>query len=134
MSKEETVARYIDEFLKGRSPKMVEKFRAKDVDKQYFSIMQWKRKQRLESIPPQDIDIIINNIKATKSSILNAKELTNEEVKKINILLEDIQKCLNEYISQQRVRKIQELEQKQSEIARQLQELRGEEPNLFNMI
>ncbi len=134
MSKEETIARYIDEFLKGRSPKMVEKFRAKDVDKQYFSIMQWKRKQRLESIPPQDIDIIINNIKATKSSILNAKELTNEEVKKINILLEDIQKCLNEYISQQRVRKIQELEQKQSEIARQLQELRGEEPNLFNMI
>lgn len=134
MSKEETVARYIDEFLKGRSPKMVEKFRVKDVDKQYFSIMQWKRKQRLESIPPQDIDIIINNIKATKSSILNAKELTNEEVKKINILLEDIQKCLNEYISQQRVRKIQELEQKQSEIARQLQELRGEEPNLFNMI
>ena len=65
---------------------------------------------------------------------MNAKELTNEEVKKINILLEDIQKCLNEYISQQRVRKIQELEQKQSEIARQLQELRGEEPNLFNMI
>lgn len=61
-------------------------------------------------------------------------ELTQEDVKCIDSVISEIQESLKEYLQKQRARKIQELEQQQSEIARQLQALRGEEPNLFNMI
>lgn len=134
MGKSETVAKYIDEYLKGRTPEMAEKFRNKDVDKQYFSIMQWKRKQRIESLTPKNADEIVANLKNVKDLINNLAELTPEDMKKINLTLDEIQVCLNDYMTKQRVRKIQELEQKQSEIARQLQELRGEEPNLFSSV
>lgn len=134
MGKLETVAKYIDEYLKGRTPEMAEKFRNKDVDKQYFSIMQWKRKQRIESLTPKNADEIVANLKNVKDLINNLAELTPEDMKKINLTLDEIQVCLNDYMTKQRVRKIQELEQKQSEIARQLQELRGEEPNLFSSV
>lgn len=134
MGKSETVAKYIDEYLKGRTPEMAEKFRNKDVDKQYFSIMQWKRKQRIESLTPKNADEIVANLKNVKDLINNLAELTPDDMKKINLTLDEIQVCLNDYMTKQRVRKIQELEQKQSEIARQLQELRGEEPNLFSSV
>ena len=35
MGKAETVAKYIDEYLKGKNPESAEKFRMKDVEKQY---------------------------------------------------------------------------------------------------
>mgnify|MGYP006342328151 CR=1 FL=1 len=70
MGKAETVAKYIDEFLKGRSPEMVAKFKSRDVEKQYFSIMQWKRKQRIESMTPKNADVIINALVNNVDSIL----------------------------------------------------------------
>ena len=134
MGKAETVEKYIEEYLKGRSPEMVAKFRNRDVEKQYFSIMQWKRKQRIESMTPKNADEIIKNLKNIKNLIYNASELTQEDVKCIDSVISEIQESLKEYLQKQRARKIQELEQQQSEIARQLQALRGEEPNLFNLL
>ena len=61
-------------------------------------------------------------------------ELTQEDVKSIDNVISEIQECVKDYLIKQRNRKIQELEQQQSEIARQLQALRGEEPNLFNLL
>lgn len=61
-------------------------------------------------------------------------ELTQEDVRSIDNVISEIQECVKDYLIKQRNRKIQELEQQQSEIARQLQALRGEEPNLFNLL
>ena len=41
MGKAETVAKYIDEYLKGKNPESAEKFRMKDVEKQYAATMRF---------------------------------------------------------------------------------------------
>lgn len=131
MGKAETVAKYIDEYLKDKSPTAVEKFHTKDVDKQYASIMGWRRKLRLEASTPDSADEIVDYLKHAKVLIGNAPEISQQDMERIKVQLQQLQDYIVEYQEVQRMQKIAELEQRQQEIARQLQRLRGEEPTLF---
>lgn len=49
MGKLEAVKKYEKEYLAGRSEAQIEKFRAKDVERQYSSIMSWRHQQRVKA-------------------------------------------------------------------------------------
>jgi len=49
MTRKETVAAYAEEFLKGRSEEARAKFFAKSLDKQYQSVMSFRRRQTLKN-------------------------------------------------------------------------------------
>ena len=134
MGKIETVAKYINEFLKDKSPEAADKFRAKGVDKQYFAIMAWRRKLRQEAQTPESAEVIVDYIKQARVLISNAAELSADELARITLQVDQLREYPDEYKESQRMRKISELERRQEEIARQLRELRGEEPNLFNSL
>lgn len=131
MGKTETVAKYITEYLKDKSPEFADKFRAKDVEKQYASIMGWRRKLRQEAATPESAEAIVDYLKQAKVLIGNATAISEEELKRITDQVELLRQYLEEYKESQRQRRIAELEQQQEEINRQLRRLRGDEPTLF---
>lgn len=131
MGKAETVAKYIEEFLREKKPEFAEKFRNKDVNKQYASIMGWRRKLKHIEETPKSNDDILAQIQQAKSLIMNASEISAQEAKLIGEQIAELQNALAYSLEQQRIRTIQDLERKQQEIARQLQILKGEEPDLF---
>lgn len=131
MGKSETVAKYIADYLKDKSPEFADKFRAKDIEKQYASIMGWRRKLRQEAATPESAEAIVDYLKQAKVLIGNATAISEEELKRIIEQVELLRQYLEEYKESQRQRRIAELEQQQEEINRQLRRLRGDEPTLF---
>ena len=132
MGKSETVAKYIDEYLKSKNPESAEKFRMKDVEKQYATIMSWRRKLRQEASTPESADVIVDYLKQARVLIGNAPEISAEDMKRIVEQLDMLRDYLTEYKEEQRKRQISELERKQEEIAQQLRKLRGDEKTLFD--
>lgn len=124
MGKQETVSKYIDAFLKGRTKESADKFRAKDVNKQYSSIMQWRRKLRKQQETPQNVHDITEGLKKIRTLISNAPQLCEDDIQLIRHELAAIENELSETIKIQRLRKIEELESQQEAIRRELEELR----------
>lgn len=83
MSRQDTVNKYIDQFLKGRGPESCERFRSKSLDKQYSSIMQWRRKLRREESTPKSTREIIDALRRVNALVGNAPEMG----KRITMLL-----------------------------------------------
>ena len=75
MSRQDTVNKYIDQFLKGRGPESCERFRSKSLDKQYSSIMQWRRKLRREESTPKSTREIIDALRRVNALVGNAPEM-----------------------------------------------------------
>jgi hypothetical protein len=96
--------------------------------------MAWRRKLRQEAQTPESAEAIVDYIKQARVLISNAAELSADELTRITLQVDQLREYLDEYKESQRMRKISELERRQEEIARQLRELRGEEPNLFNSL
>ena len=53
-SREDTVALYREEMLAGKSEKFIEEFNAKDTNRQYQAIMNWRRTMRRNQAPHND--------------------------------------------------------------------------------
>lgn len=53
-SREDTVALYREEMLAGKSEKFIEEFNAKDTNRQYQAIMNWRRTIRKNQAPTND--------------------------------------------------------------------------------
>lgn len=53
-SREDTVALYREEMLAGKSEKFIEEFNAKDTNRQYQAIMNWRRTMRKNQAPYND--------------------------------------------------------------------------------
>ncbi|MBD5231459.1 MAG: hypothetical protein HDS66_04810 [Bacteroidales bacterium] len=124
-SKEATVAQYIDEFLKGRSPQSCEEFRSRSIDRQYSSIIQWRRSKRIKESTPQSTAEIIDTLASVSRMIANAPEISDADRQSISDRLNSLHQQLDEYMERQRTRRIEELEQESRRISERLQELRG---------
>ncbi len=133
MGKAETVEKYIDQYLQDKKPEAAEKFRQKDINKQYATIMGWRRKLRQLEVTPKSADEILSRLKQLQELIYNLSEISTEDSKRIELQITALRSVFEECMERQKLRTIQELERQQQEIARRLQELKGEEPNLFNI-
>lgn len=134
MGKADTVAKYIDEFLKGKSEDAKEKFRAKDLSKQYSSIMQWRSKQRRSQQPQTPGAEIASDLRALKTKLSKAQALTGQECRVIYSEIESLRQALAIYEEEQKQRRIRELEAQKEAIAHELRMLRGNEPGLFDCL
>ncbi len=133
MGKAETVAKYADEFLKGKSEEAKARFREKELGKQYASIMQWRSKQRKSSgsreVCAADIAALI---KQAKSELQRLSSLDERESRTLYAEIDALRLALGDYEEEQRQRRIRDLETRREEINRELQRLRGTEPGLFD--
>ena len=132
MGKADTVAKYIDEFLKGKSEDAKEKFRAKDLTKQYSSIMQWRSKQRRGQQPLAPGAELASDIRSLRVKLSKAPSLTPQECRILYSEMDALRQALAVYEEEQKQRRIRELEAQKEAIANELRMLRGNEPGLFD--
>lgn len=132
MGKADTVARFIDDFLKGKSEEAQQRFREKEIDKQYSSIMQWRSKSRRSQQPVSPGNEILNELRGVKNKISKAPLINSQECRLIYSEIEALRNTLSIYEEEQKMRRIRELEAQKEAIAAELQRLRGNEPGLFD--
>ena len=125
MSRQDTVNKYIDQFLKGRGPESCERFRSKSLDKQYSSIMQWRRKLRREDSTPKSTREIIDALRRVNALVGNAPEMGEEDYNAIMAEVDTLLATVDDTVSRHREQKIRQLEEQSRLIAGELEKLRG---------
>ena len=116
MTRQETVEKYQDAFLEGRTDEQRAQFQAKDVNKQYASIKQWMRKRNLKEPVATDsgkLTAILKLVRSAHKSIEKTSSLSDKDLERIQAELDTVKELLNTY--DERVRKVarrKELERK----------------------
>ncbi len=91
MKKSDTIALHKEAFLEGKDEIDRRRFEEKSLDKQYGSIMAWKRRQNLAKAPnDKSAATIINSLKAAWKMIPELQELPQKEAEKMLSLAESI--------------------------------------------
>lgn len=106
MTRQETVEKYQEAFLEGRTDEQRAQFQAKDVNKQYASIKQWMRKSNLKE-PTNDtgkLSAILKMIRSMHKSIEKTPTLSDKDLERIHAELDTIKELLGDYNT--RVRKV----------------------------
>lgn len=134
MGKADTVARYIDDYLKGKSEETQERFRSKDINKQYCSIMQWRSKLRRSQQPLAPGAELLADLRSLKNKLTKAPQLTAQDCRMLYAEIDALRQALAIYEEEQKQRRIHELEAQREAIAAELQRLRGNEPGLFDLL
>lgn len=125
ISKEATVAQYIDEFLKGKGEQVCREFRERPVDKQYSSIIQWRRNKRIKERTPRSVTEIHNALAKIGEMIEHVPEIPEADSVKMFRSIEALSDQLRQYLERQKMRRIQMLEEENRRIQEELQALRG---------
>lgn len=144
MSKQETINKYREEFLKGRSEAFIVKFNEKDETRQYQSIMTWRYNRRkgqkgsdaarsaatAAETPLQ----LMERLKHAIMKLQDTAELdeVGEQVKTLQALVADKRRRMM-------LQEIDSLENSRQEISRRLEMLRQqldreEQPSLFDAL
>lgn len=125
MTRKETIDRYIDSFLKGRSQNAIDRFRSKAEHLQYASIMQWRRRMRKMENTPKSTREILETLRRAVSLIENAPEISDTDLQAIEAELDTLRRAAAECHERTRTRRISELEEQQRRINEQLEQLKG---------
>lgn len=126
-SKEATVAKYIDEFLKGRPQAARDEFKSRPIERQYASISQWRRAKRKKEETPRAVQDIYSLLERVREMVRNSDSISASEAGEIRANLERVGDELDRYMESQRQRRIAALESEQQRIAMQLEALREKE-------
>lgn len=141
MAKIDTINKYMEQYLAGKSEKAIQRFHEKDVDKQYQSIMTWRynmRKRGVDIGDEREGKDIVEELRGVRRRIDRCRSLDEQ-------LLDDVERELQsliEYVQQTRrrlrVSEIERLENCRNEIEERLQALRRqvevqETPSLFDL-
>ena len=119
------MAQYREEFLKGRSQAAREEFMARPLERQYSSIIQWRRNKRIKEATPRSTSEILETLVRVGEMIGNAPQIEEQDSRQIAERLTQLQEQLAQYMEHQKVRRIEALEQESRRISEQLQQLRG---------
>lgn len=123
MSQKETIEKYIDAFLKGRSQSAVDKFKAKAEKLQYASIMQWRRRMRKLENTPKGTKEILDTLHRAQTLIENAS-ITDSDMNAIQAELTVLDSTLSQCYEKARNQRINELEEQKRRISEQLELLK----------
>ncbi|MBD5358410.1 MAG: hypothetical protein HDR88_15730 [Bacteroides sp.] len=122
MKKIERIALYREAFLKGKSEEECRKFDEKDIDKQYGSIMAWKRRSDAATTHKKEeasVNAIISLLKRVKLDIPSLKTLSEEDRGRIT---DAINAAMEEVVNFDRNKKailLKKLESEREEINKQ---------------
>jgi hypothetical protein len=117
MTRKETVAAYAEEFLKGRSEEARAKFFAKSLDKQYQSVMSFRRRQTLKNQGANAAGVAVGDVvrylRQAHNMIQQIDVLTDKGSEKIRTELENLKETINNF---EQIKTRQEIEKLNKEI------------------
>ncbi len=126
MKREDTIAMYREDFLKGKTEAQCKKFDEKDINKQYGSIMAWKRREGLSKSRPRKAPMssasILDELKRVKKNI-PALDLSEKDIEKTLAILASIQEDLKNFEDTKKAQRLRDLKSKRSSLDREIQEL-----------
>lgn len=138
MKKTDTIAFYKEAFLAGKPEEVRTRFEEKDVEKQYSSIIAWRRRQRKaesknEEPTPEDTltpASIIDSLKQIKDAVPQLESIAQHEREQILGLLGDITSDIHNFDRIKKSQLLSRLESEQQEIDRQRNSLQERINNL----
>lgn len=117
MTRKETVAAYAEEFLKGRSEEARAKFFAKSLDKQYQSVMSFRRRQTLKNQAANAggvaVGDVVRYLRQAHNMIQQIDVLSEKGSEKIRTELENLKETINNF---EQIKTRQEIEKLEKEI------------------
>lgn len=123
MRKKDTVAKYLNDFLAGRSEQYKATFLAKDIEHQYLSIYSWLRRRSEKSRRPA-LPGIADQILAAARRIAKVAYLEDNEESDIRAAVAAVEKELDNARERRRQNEIEKLEKEHEMIAERLRLLR----------
>lgn len=125
MKKTETVALYLEEFLSGKSDEVRTAFMNRPIEKQYFTIMAWKRRRDLMSAAsnPTSVAAMIMLLKKVKKSLSSLETLSQKDSDKLRKFLDKIYTDIDNFDKIKKSQLIKELESEKERIARQTENI-----------
>lgn len=126
MKRTDTIAMYLEGFLAGKPEGTREKFLAKDINKQYASIMAWKHRQGMAAKSSSDVTAtdIANSVRSAARMIVKLETCSDADLKRINKAIEELQDQLNNFDKIKKERLLSQLENEQLRISREGDEIR----------
>lgn len=127
MAKIDTINKYADAYLAGKSEKAIERFHAKSVDKQYQSIMTWRYNMRKRGGEPglaQEAREMIEDLRSVRRRIDRCKQLDERIIDEVERELQTLSDYLSATRRRLREEEIARLEDRQVEIQIRLEALR----------
>lgn len=127
MKKEETIALYLEDFLAGRSQEAREKFLAKDISKQYGSIMAWKHRNTVAK-PRVNVTAqsVLDSMRKIRKSLAAVESLSAKEISRLRESAQAFISDIDNFESLKKNQLLLQLENEQLKIARQIESLRQE--------
>ncbi len=126
MKREDTIKLYAEDFLKGKSDKVREAFYAKSLDKQYASIMAWKKRVSEKGMPQTaTIGDVMNHLRMSQNLLARLNDLTPRDKSKIEEAMARIRESIEDFEATKRQRAIDNLEAEIKAKTRQLDKLRN---------
>ncbi len=131
MAKIDTVNKYIGEYLAGKSPEAAERFRAKDVSRQYQSIMTWRYNRRKRAAASAAVPAAEEEpkspaemLRAVRRDMERRRDLTEEMLDELTAELDGFAEFVRQTRHRMRLAEIETLETRREEIAERLKTLR----------
>lgn len=122
--RQDTVNKYLEAYLEGKSQAKREEFLSKPFDKQYACIMAWKNRYgnvaKKLGVSPADV---IKHTRSIAELIEMAENFSDKELKKMHEALDAAKEKLNGYQEIVKKRKLRELERERENIQRQIDAL-----------
>ncbi len=124
MKKEDTIRKYIDDFLAEKSEEEREAFMQKDVARQYSAIMSWKRRMDIKRAGEiSGTETILGMLLQLRRAVEIGKDMTEEDCIKIISAAEGIKVAAEQVRVRLDEKELAELQRKHEEIERRIREL-----------
>lgn len=138
MAKIDTVLKYREAYLAGKSPEKRERFLARDVDKQYNSIMTWRYHERQRQRRNEMEKDPVNVLNRLRDSIAEMP-LDVDNIENLMLAMRNFYADLEARLKSVRENELANLEQERADLAERIDNLRrqcesGETPSLFTEI
>lgn len=128
MKKSETIALYKEAFLEGKDEIDRRKFEEKSEDKQYGSIMAWKRRREMtaESNDKNSTANIASCIKSANKAVLSLPELSQKDAAKLLDLAESLASDIKNFDLIKKGQLLRKLKSQRQSIDREIELLENE--------
>lgn len=124
MKKSETIAKFRDEFLAGKSAKYQEKFQTKNENQQYIAIMNWKRKAQALGEATGDLakvtmGNVVGHLKKAHKHLTSMATLSPREAAKVQKLLDSVKETIDNFDRVKKEQLLAALKAEKNKLAKQ---------------
>lgn len=125
MKREDTINKYLERYLEGKSEEQREAFLSKDVNRQYSAIMAWKRRGELKK-NGEGVSVaeLLKHIKGIHGLISLVPSMSPQQATMLTDELDKVKSAIENFEADRARREIDELEQRKRELDEKIAHLR----------